>query len=171
MRFLLEDPNMLWTEKPFNIQLRDININFRIQPIHEAYVYLGIGIVSSLQWKTQTHITTTKLIKECKLLVICPTIMKQKIQMANTILQASIAYSFYTIPYSLLAIKKLDTKVITLHKTICDLPICQMLSHNCHTTCLAQKHSHQKMCTLYALVNNSLTPLMIKVDLERYTTY
>ena len=68
----------------FKTHLAAININFRIQPIHvqsqhEPYVYFGINLIPSLQWKTQTHITTTKLIKQCKLLTTCPASMKQKI--------------------------------------------------------------------------------------------
>ena len=44
--------------------IKNTNINFRNQPIpilnqHKPYVYLGINFVPSLQWKTQTHITTT----------------------------------------------------------------------------------------------------------------
>ena len=50
--------------------------------------------------------------------------MKQKNNMAHTIIRVGIAYSFYGVPYSLLAIKKLDKKVIALHKTICGLPKC-----------------------------------------------
>ena len=113
----------------FKTHLRNININFRNQSIpilsqHEPYVYLGINLVPSLQWKIQTHITTTKLIKQCKLLTTCPATMKQKIQMVDTVIRAGIAYSFYAVPYSLPAIKKLDKKVIALHKTICGLPKC-----------------------------------------------
>ena len=67
----------------FKTQLANANINFRGQPIptlsqHKSYVYLGINLVPSLQWKTQTHITTTKLVKQCKLLLACPATMKQK---------------------------------------------------------------------------------------------
>ena len=65
----------------FKNHLTAININFRNQPIpilsqHEPYVYLGINLVPSLQWKTQTHVTTTKLINQCKLLTSCPATMK-----------------------------------------------------------------------------------------------
>ena len=106
-----------------------ININFRNQPIpilsqHEPYVYLGINLVPSLQWKTQTHVTTTKLIKQCKLLTTCLATMKQKIQMVDTVIKAGIAYSFYAVPHSLPAIKKLDKRIIALHKNICGLPKC-----------------------------------------------
>jgi hypothetical protein len=48
--------------------------------------------------------------------------MKQKINMADTIIRVGIAYSFYAVPYSIPAIKKLDKKIIALHKTICGLP-------------------------------------------------
>ena len=113
----------------FKTQLTAININFRNQPIpilsqHEPYVYLGINLIPSLQWKTQTHITTTKLIKQCKLLITCPATMKQKIQMVDTVIRAGIAYSIYAVPYLLPAIKKLDKRIIALHKNICGLPKC-----------------------------------------------
>ena len=110
----------------FKTHLASININFRNQPIpilsqHEPYVYLRINLVSALQWKTQTHVTTTKLINQCKLLTSCPATMKQKIQMVDTVIRAGIAYSFYAVPYSLPAIKKLDKRIIALHKNICGL--------------------------------------------------
>ena len=44
--------------------------------------------------------------------------------MVDTVIRAGIANSFYAVPYSLLAIKKLDKKIIVLHKTICGLPKC-----------------------------------------------
>ena len=61
--------------------------------------------------------------------------MKQKINMADTVIRAGIAYSFYTIPYSIPAIKKLDKRIIALHKTICGIPkytsnIAIQLPHN-----------------------------------------
>ena len=113
----------------FKTKLQEANNNFRNQSIptfsqHEPYVYLGINLVPSLQWKTQTHITTTKLIKQCKLLITYPTTMKQKIHMADTVIRAEIEYSFYVVPYSLPAIKKLDRIVTALHKVICGLPKC-----------------------------------------------
>ena len=113
----------------FKTHLTAININFIIQPIpilsqHEPYVYLEINLVSSLQWKTQTHVTTTKLINQYKLLTSCPITMKQKIQMVDTVIRAGIAYSFYVVPYSLHAIKKLDKRIIALHKNVCGLPKC-----------------------------------------------
>ena len=42
--------------------------------------------------------------------------------MPDTVIRAGIAYSFYAVPYSIPAIKKLDKKIIALHKTICGLP-------------------------------------------------
>jgi hypothetical protein len=92
------------------------------EEIMGTYVYIGVKLVSSLQWKTQTHITITKLIKQCKLLVTCPATIKQKMQMVDTVIQAGIAYSFYAVPYSLPTINKLDREIIALHKTICGLP-------------------------------------------------
>ena len=50
--------------------------------------------------------------------------MKQKMKMVDTIIRAGIVYSFYDVPYSLPAIKKLDKRIIALHKTICNLPKC-----------------------------------------------
>ena len=81
------------------------------------------------------HITTAKLTKQSKLLITCLATMKQKIKMVDTVIRAGIAYSFYAVPYSLPAIKKLDKKIIALHKTICGLPKCMsnavtQLPHN-----------------------------------------
>lgn len=83
----------------------------------------------------KTHITTTKLTKQSKLLMKCLATTKQKTKMVDTIIRASIAYSFYAVPYSLPAIKKLDKKIIAVHKTICDLSKCMsnaviQLPHN-----------------------------------------
>jgi hypothetical protein len=44
--------------------------------------------------------------------------------MIDTVIRAGIAYSFYVVPYSLLALKKLDKKLIALQKKICGLPNC-----------------------------------------------
>ena len=44
--------------------------------------------------------------------------------MADTVIRAGIAYNFYAVPYSIPAIKKLDKKIIALHKTICGIPRC-----------------------------------------------
>ena len=42
--------------------------------------------------------------------------------MVNMIIRTSIAYSFYSVPYSLLAIKKLNKKIIAIQKKISGLP-------------------------------------------------
>ena len=44
--------------------------------------------------------------------------------MIDTVIRAGIAYSFYAVPYSLPAIKKLDKKIIGIQKIICGLPKC-----------------------------------------------
>jgi hypothetical protein len=113
----------------FKALIQSTNINYRNQPIpvlnqHEPYTYLGINLVPSLKWKTQINTTTAKVIKQCQALVACPATMKQKINMADTVIRAGIAYSFYAVPYSIPAIKKLDKKIIALHKTICGIPKC-----------------------------------------------
>jgi hypothetical protein len=113
----------------FKTQIQETYINYINKPIpvlsqNEPYTYLGINLAPSLKWKTQIHTTTTKVVKQCKDLVACPATMKQKINMAYTVIRAGIAYSFYAVPYSLPAIKKLDKKIIALHKTICGLPKC-----------------------------------------------
>ena len=74
--------------------------------------------------ETQINNTTAKVIKQCQALVACPATMKQKINMADTVIRAGITYSFYAVPYSIPAIKKLDKKIIALHKTICGIPKC-----------------------------------------------
>ena len=48
--------------------------------------------------------------------------MKEKINMGDTVIRAGIAYSFYAVPFSIPAMKKLNKKIIALHKTICGLP-------------------------------------------------
>jgi hypothetical protein len=105
------------------------NIHYRNQPIpilhqDEPYTYLGIQLVPSLKWKLQIHITTTKLTNQCKQLTNCPLTIKQKMHMIDTVIRAGIAYSFYIVPYSLPALKKLDKKVTALQKKICGLPNC-----------------------------------------------
>ena len=50
--------------------------------------------------------------------------MKQKIHIADTTIRIGISFKFYVVPYSLPAIKKLDKKIIALHKMICGLPKC-----------------------------------------------
>ena len=111
----------------FKALIQSTNINYRNQPLpvfnqHEPYTYLGINLAPSLKWKTQINTTTAKVIKQCQALIACPATMKQKINMADTVICAGIAYSFYAVPYSIPAIKKLDKKIIALHKTICRLP-------------------------------------------------
>jgi hypothetical protein len=106
------------------------NIHYRNQPnipiLHqdEPYIYLGIQLVPSLKWKLQIHITTTKLTNQCKQLTTCLLTIKQKMHMTDTVIRAGITYSFYVIPYSLPALKKLDKKLILLQKKICGLPNC-----------------------------------------------
>ena len=95
----------------FKALIQATNINYRNQPIptlhqHEPYIYLGINLAPSLKWKTQINTTTAKVIKQCQALVTCPATMKQKINMADTVIRAGIAYSFYEVQYSIPAIKK-----------------------------------------------------------------
>ena len=109
----------------FKALIQATNINYKNQPIpalsqHEPYTYLGINLAPSLKWKTKIYTTTTKVIKQCQALATCPATMKQKINMADTIIRAGITYSFYAVPYFIPAIKKL----IALHKTICGIPKC-----------------------------------------------
>lgn len=113
----------------FKALIQSTNINYRNQPIpvlnqHEPYTYLGINLAPSVKWKTQINTTTAKVIKQCQALGTCLATMKQKINMADTIIRAGIAYSFYVVPYSIPAIKKLDKKIIALHKTICGISKC-----------------------------------------------
>ena len=113
----------------FKTHIQNQNISYRNQPIpvlhqNEPYVYLGIQLVPSLKWKLQTHITTNKVMDQCKQLTKCPTTIKQKINMIDTVIRAGIAYSFFAIPHSLPAIKKLDKKIIGIQKTICGLSKC-----------------------------------------------
>ena len=113
----------------FKALIQATNINYRNQPIpalnqHEPYTYLGINLAPSLKWKTQITTTTTKLIKQCQALVTCPTTMKYKINMTDTVIRVGIAYNFYAVPYSISAIKKMDKNIIASHKTICGIPKC-----------------------------------------------
>ena len=117
------------TQVAFKVQIQATNITYRNRPIpilhqNEPYVYLGIQLVPSLKWSIQIHATTTKLITQCNQLKNCPTTIKQKINMVDTVIRAGIAYSFYAVPYSLPAIKKLDKKIIAIQKNICGLPKC-----------------------------------------------
>jgi hypothetical protein len=95
----------------FKALIQSTNINYRNQPLpvlhqHEPYTYLDINLVPSLKWKTQINTTTTKVIKQCQALVACPATMKQKINMADTVIRAGIAYSFYAVPYDLFRLSK-----------------------------------------------------------------
>jgi hypothetical protein len=135
----------------FKALIQSTNINYRNQPIpilnqHEPYTYLGINLAPSLKWKTQINTTIAKVIKQCQALVACLATMKQKINMADTVIRARIAYSFYAVPYSIPAIKKLDKKIIALHKTICEIPKCTSnIATQLPTTFLELKHFHYKM--------------------------
>ena len=123
-------PNKTKTKpEAFKTTIQTQNINYRDQPLpvlhqNEPYVYLGIQLVPSLKWKLQTHITLSKAIDQCKQLTTCPATIRQKISMVDTVIRAGIAYSFYAVPYSLPAIKKLDKKIIGIQKIICGLPKC-----------------------------------------------
>ena len=44
--------------------------------------------------------------------------------MIDIVIRAGIAYSFYVVPYSLRAIKKLDKKIIAIQKKICGFSKC-----------------------------------------------
>ena len=46
--------------------------------------------------------------------------------MIDTVIRGSIEYSFYVVPYSLPALKKLDKKLIAIQKKICGLPNCTL---------------------------------------------
>ena len=109
----------------FKTQIQNMNITFRNQPIpilhqNEPYTYLGIQLESSLKWNLQTHITTKKVIDQCAQLAKCPATVKQKINMVDTVIRAGIAYSFYTVPYFLPTIKKLDKKSLEFKKPSVD---------------------------------------------------
>ena len=124
----------------FTIFLQNQNINFHNQPIpilhqNEPYKYLGIHMVPSLTWKTQTHATITKIQEQCKLLKTCCATMKQKTHIMETVIRAGIAYGFYAVPFSLPTIYKLDKLLIRLQKSICELPrsasnVTTQLPHN-----------------------------------------
>jgi hypothetical protein len=105
------------------------NTSYRNTPIpalhqYEPYLYLGIHLIPSLKWNIQLYITTTKLMNQCKQLLTCLVILKQKITMVDIVIRVGIAYSFYAVPYSMPTIFKLDKKIIFLQKKICGLPNC-----------------------------------------------
>jgi len=114
-------PNKSKTKpETFKTQIQNQNISYRNQSIHvlhqnEPYVYLGIQLVPSLKWKLQAHITTNKVIDQCKQLTKCPATIKQKINMVDIVIRVGIAYNFYAVPYFLPAIKKLDKKIIGMN--------------------------------------------------------
>ena len=124
----------------FTTFLQNQNINFRSQsmPIlhqNEPYKYLKICMVPSLTWKIQTHAITTKIQEQCKLLKNSCATMKQKSHITETVIRAGIAYGFYTIPFFLPTIHKLDKLLIRLQKSICGLPksapnVTTQLPHN-----------------------------------------
>ena len=110
------------------IQAQNINYKNQLIPIlhqNEPYVYLGIQLVPSLKWKLQTHITSAKIIAQCKQLTNCPATIKQKISMVDTVIRAGIAYSFYALPYSLPTIKKLTKKLSEYKKQYAVYPNAQ----------------------------------------------
>jgi hypothetical protein len=111
----------------FKAYIQIHNIKYRNQPIpilhqNEPYVYLGIQLIPSLKWKTQQATTMNKLVKQTQLLLNSPATLKQKQKMVDTVISPGIAYSFYTVSYSMPNIAKLDQKIIALQKAICGLP-------------------------------------------------
>ena len=116
-------------QETFKVQIQATNITYRNQPIpvphqNEPYVSLSIQLIPSLKRKIQIHATTTKLINQCSQLANCPATIKQKINMVDKVIRAGIAYSFYAVPYPLLAIRKLGKYIIAIPKRICGLPKC-----------------------------------------------
>jgi hypothetical protein len=119
--------NKPMTATIFKAYIQSHNITYRNQPIpvlhqNEPYVYLGIQLIPSLKWKAQQAVTMNKLIKQTQLLLQSPATLKQKLKMVDTVIRPGIAYSFYTVPYSMPNITKLDKKIIGLQKSICGLP-------------------------------------------------
>ena len=77
----------------FKALIQSTNINYRNQPIpvlnqYEPYTYLGINLAPSLKWKIQINTNTAKVIKQYQALIACPATMKQKINMADTVIRA-----------------------------------------------------------------------------------
>jgi hypothetical protein len=130
-----------WNNKIYHHRLpkQPIHVTLNIQRIHtnkkhhiqkstnpilyqdESYTYLVIHLVPSLKWTIQKNITMSKLNKKIQQIFQSPATLKQKIKVVDTIIRASIAYSFYTSPYSMPDIIKLDRKLISLQKAICGL--------------------------------------------------
>jgi hypothetical protein len=111
----------------FKAYIQSHNITYRNQPIpvlhqNEPYVYLGIQLIPFLKWKIQQTTTMNKLMKQTQLLLQSPATLKQKQKMVDTVIRPGIAYSFYTVPYSMPNITKLDKIIIGLQKAICGLP-------------------------------------------------
>jgi hypothetical protein len=111
----------------FKAYIQSHNITYRNQSIpvlhqNEPYVYLGIQLIPSLKWKIQQTTTMNKLMKQTQLLLQSPATLKQKQKMVDTVIRPGIAYSFYTVPYSMPNITKLDKIIIGLQKAICGLP-------------------------------------------------
>ena len=116
-------------QETFKVQIQATNITYRNQPIpvphqNEPYVSLSIQLIPSLKRKIQIHATTTKLINQCSQLANCPATIKEKINMVDKVIRAGIAYSFYAVPYPLLAIIKLGKYIIAIPKRICGLSKC-----------------------------------------------
>ena len=66
----------------FKAQIQAQNIKYKNQPLpvlhqNEPYIYLGIHLVPSMKWKLQAHITTTKVVDQCKQITNCPATIKQ----------------------------------------------------------------------------------------------
>ena len=159
-------------QETFKAQIQARNITYKNQPIsilnqNDPYVYLGIQLIPSLKWKIQIQSTIIKLINQCSQLANCPTTIKQKINMVDIVIRAEIAYSFYAVPYSLLAIIKLDKKIIAIQKKICGLPKCtpNIVTQLPHDMFGIEAFS-LKNAYLRCIGEQLRNALMTKVDLE-----
>lgn len=87
---------------------------------------------------------STILIKQCKLLIMCPITMRHAINKFVTIIKVDIAHSFYVVPFSVLAIKKLnnDSNCHTQSRLLISQNVCQNQLYNYHVTCLGEKFSY-----------------------------
>ena len=90
----------------FKTQILVTNIYYKNKPIpvlrqNEPYTYLEINLVPSVKLKIQIHTTTTKVLRQCKDLIACQATMKQKMNMANTVIRAGMNTSstLYRTPY------------------------------------------------------------------------